>query len=72
MERIIGRWWLPMALAMGLTAAPMWLLSAVEGGGKSGMSAPKEGDLKIRMKTLITEALKAGDLWTAIQAAKKG
>jgi hypothetical protein len=29
---------------------------------------PREVDLKLRMKALIAEALKAGDLWTAIQA----
>lgn len=35
---------------------------------KDGEKAAKQIDLKARMKTLVAEALKAGDLWTAIQA----
>lgn len=35
---------------------------------KDGDKAAKQVDLKARMKALVAESLKAGDLWTAIQA----
>ena len=62
MVRFIGVWLL-IALAVFPLALP-----AADGGKGVATPLPREVDLKTRMKALIGEALKAGDLWTAIQA----
>ncbi len=53
------------ATAMMVSSGVVSLMPAVD---TKPTPAPKEADHRARMKSLVAEALKGGDLWTAIQA----
>jgi hypothetical protein len=57
-----------LVLALLLQSASASAVEQVKAVDQAKATAPTVAELKTRMKTLTTEALKVGDLWTAIQA----